>query len=235
MHRSNFLLTLNTHQGAFIAGVQAQVVASTYQNNDTRLQIVANGFGFVGLALDVLGTSFGVLHALELQRSIRRTPELLHSRSKDQLKDMISELIGKKTDKEGVVGTLELAISGRKKFWMIRRHSVAAPVGEAFRKHIEGLFHEDQSTTLPRLVRLFSTAGVEQSTASLGTDPMIAMGAGIVCLLISVVCFAAYSQRRSVSLACVSITVIVSSSMLCGLFIHYDGMFSCPFRPGLRI
>lgn len=166
------------------------------------------------------------MHALELQRSIRRTPELLHTRSKGQLKDLISELIRRKTDRQAIVGTLELAISERKKFWMIRRHSVAAPAGEAFRKHLECLFHEDQSTTLPLLVRLFSAAGVEQSTASLGTDPMLAMGAGIACLLISVICFVAYSQPRKVALACVSITVIVASSMMCGLFIHYDGMFS---------
>ncbi|KAH9042580.1 hypothetical protein EDB85DRAFT_1915769 [Lactarius pseudohatsudake] len=46
--------------GAFIAGVQAQLISVTYSSNDTALGKATNWFGFVGLTLDLIGTSSSV-------------------------------------------------------------------------------------------------------------------------------------------------------------------------------
>ncbi|KAH9072973.1 hypothetical protein EDB83DRAFT_149683 [Lactarius deliciosus] len=61
--------------GAFIAGVQAQLISVTYSNSNA-LGKVTNWFGFVGLTLDLIGTGAGVVRALLLQQAIRRTHRL---------------------------------------------------------------------------------------------------------------------------------------------------------------
>ncbi|KAH9006493.1 hypothetical protein EDB86DRAFT_2824714 [Lactarius hatsudake] len=62
--------------GAFIAGVQAQLISVTYSSNDNALGKVTNWFGFVGLTLDLIGTSASVVRALLLQQTIRRSHRL---------------------------------------------------------------------------------------------------------------------------------------------------------------
>lgn len=208
--------------GAFIAGVQAQVNASTLDKNDTNLQIAANGFGFVGLALDVLGTTFGVIHSRALQRSIRRVNELRQSRSAERFGDMIKNFQTSGAEKNRIFEHLSKEISERRKFWVFRRYALDAPVSQSFRNHLQPLFPNDESTAIPQLLHLISKAGVEQSTSTLGQDPLYAMAGGVLCLLMSVLIFAAYSQPRSVWLASSVITAVVGLSMVCSLWLHDD-------------
>ncbi|KAH8996624.1 hypothetical protein EDB92DRAFT_1508014 [Lactarius akahatsu] len=63
--------------GAFIAGVQAQLISVTYGSNDNALGKATNWFGFVGLTLDLIGTSASVVRALLLQQTIRRSHRLV--------------------------------------------------------------------------------------------------------------------------------------------------------------
>jgi len=224
MHALRFLLIgliLRLCQGAFIAGVQAQVVAYTFDKNYNNLQVAANGFGFVGLALDVLGTSFGVLHALKLHRSIQRMPTLLQARSREQLDDMRIQC---EADTTAAVQILEAELSARKKFWVVRPPLFDASIDKSLHDHLWPLFHHNQSTVQSYLLRLFSAAGAVPHTATLGMDPLLAMGGGIVCLLVSVMCFAAYTQHKVVWVACIAITTIMASSMICGMWIHHEGM-----------
>jgi hypothetical protein len=202
------------------------VIAGTFDKNDAPLEVAANVFGFVGLVLDILGTSFGVVHTLALQRSIRRMPELQHSRSDEYLIDTIGKLHTSAAEKKRVVETLEEIMTERKKFWVFRRHSVDAPVSQSFRNHLDQLFLGDEATAVSQLLHWFSKAGVEQSALTLGEDPMYAMGGGVVCLLLSVLILAAYSQPRSVWLACIVVTVLVASSMVCSLWMHDDSTSS---------
>ncbi|KAI0064319.1 hypothetical protein BV25DRAFT_1914521 [Artomyces pyxidatus] len=61
----------------FVAGVQAQILASTYVKNQTTLNVVTNVFGFVGLTLDLLGTSAGAAQAISTRQSMARTEDIL--------------------------------------------------------------------------------------------------------------------------------------------------------------
>ncbi|KAL0952430.1 hypothetical protein HGRIS_006703 [Hohenbuehelia grisea] len=63
----------------FVAGVQAQILASTSQpeSNKTKLQMATNWFGFVGLTLDILGTSTCALVTIRIQSRILRTECIL--------------------------------------------------------------------------------------------------------------------------------------------------------------
>ncbi|KAH9067931.1 hypothetical protein EDB87DRAFT_1678313 [Lactarius vividus] len=63
-------------QGAFITGIQAQLISVTYSSNDNALGKATNWFGFVGLTLDLIGTSASVVRAVLLQQTIRRSHRL---------------------------------------------------------------------------------------------------------------------------------------------------------------
>jgi hypothetical protein len=198
--------------GAFIAGVQAQVIAFTCANNKTSLQVTTNCFAIVGLALDVLGTSFGVLHIFALQRSIRRMEELIRSQSRNMAKfegeDGVSEL-------QKLIET-ELRI--RKKFWLFRRYLPNGSLGN----HLDPLFPNGQFKDLEHFVRFAGAVGLDPYTVALGTDPTLAMSAGITCLLLSVILFAASSQPKAVFLVCVTITAITIVTMVCAMLVHNE-------------
>jgi hypothetical protein len=205
------------------------MIASTSVHNETRLQAVANGFGFVGLALDILGTSFGVMHAVALRASIQRIPEMLRSRTDKRLQSFINDLhenIESRTNValQDVLHTLQVEISERRKFWIVRRFHSTAPAHPSFNLHVKSLFNAE---SIFRRILLLPVIQMDV-TYGLGEAPMLAMAAGIGCLLISVICFAAYSQPYSVWVICVAITALAVYVSTGGLWLHSLGAsFMC--------
>jgi hypothetical protein len=119
--------------------VQAQILASTYASNSTRLQNITNGFGFIGLSLDIIGTSFGVVDAVLLQKSIHRSQSLQDTQYIDSLKATIQTLM-RSTDAEvpaarsHIVNLLEKQMAERKAFWS-SRHPDVIPFDQSFSQH----------------------------------------------------------------------------------------------------
>jgi hypothetical protein len=70
---------------ALIAGVQGQIIASTFSKNDTVLQRVTNGFAFVGMTFDIVGTSFGLFHALRAEHYSQRYKNELEATHKNHI------------------------------------------------------------------------------------------------------------------------------------------------------
>jgi hypothetical protein len=126
----------------------------------------------------------------------------------------------------------------RRLFWMTRRFSTDTLVDESLRRHVEVLFNGDsrffwlsvtgtlQLMTFPIPPRIIFTIvhqlisaflgyrGVVQNELEiLGTDPMRLIGAGIACLLVSVLSFAAYSQKPAVWLPCVMMSAVFAINM----------------------
>ena len=187
------------------------MISYTFPNNNTTLQTVTNGLGFVGLTLNILGTSFGMLHALALQMSIRRIQEVMRSRETQQWDSGYGQKL------------IQMELSERKKFWMIRRHLLDTGINKPLGDHLDHLFPEEPAQ-FQALLQFANYMGFEPFRAIpvLGVDPTLAMGGGIMCLLMSVILFAVDSQHKSVWLACVSITVIVVSSMICSILVHNE-------------
>jgi hypothetical protein len=183
------------------------MIASTFENNDSTLQTVSNGFGFVGLSLDILGTTFGVLHALRLQKPTPQMPEQL------QIKRLQHEM-GNWPVLVDMAQALRADLSARQKFWNMRRYFVN---DESLNRHLQLLFEEQRSPTILWYCRNF-VLGVDNGDAMLGGDPVFAIGAGAACLLVSVLVLAVSSQPRTTWVTCASITVIVTLSMTMGLF-----------------
>jgi hypothetical protein len=150
--------------------VQAQILASTYASNSTRLQNVTNGFGFIGLSLDIIGTSFGVVDAVLLQKSIHRSQSLQDTRYIDSLEATIQTLM-RSTDAEAsaaqasaarshIVKLLQKQMGERKAFWS-SRHPDVIPFDQSFSQHraqlIRKVSTDDIIIRLPVLQRILST------------------------------------------------------------------------------
>lgn len=68
-------------KATFLAAVQAQLIAFTYQNNSTRIQRATNAISFLGLSFDVIGTAIGLLSALTMQPDQQRLNQALFASS----------------------------------------------------------------------------------------------------------------------------------------------------------
>jgi hypothetical protein len=200
-------------KGSVIAAVQSSMLSSTYQNNDSTLRTFSNGFGFVGLTLDILGTTFGVIHALRLQKSI---PRILTPLQGKRLKDEA----GNWPVTINMAEALHADLTARQKFWNMRRYFVT---NEQMNSHLQLLFKEHRFPSILWYCRYF-VLGVDQGDAMLGADPVLSIGAGAACLLISVLLLAASSQPRSTWIASVSLTIVVTLSMTVALFLAGPGV-----------
>ena len=183
------------------------MLTSTFENNSSTLQMVSNGAGFLGLTLDILGTTFGVLHALRLQRPVPQTPEPL------QVKQLQNGT-GDWPISADMAQALRADLSARQKFWNMRRYFVD---DESLNSHLQLLFKEQRSASIVWYCRNF-VLGVDHGDAMLGGDPVLAIGGGAACLLFSVLAMAVSSQPRPTGIICISVTVIATLSMILALF-----------------
>jgi hypothetical protein len=201
-------------KGAFIAGVQSQLLVSVFQDHNSTLLGVSNGFGFVGLTLDILGTSFGVLHSLQLHRSPGCTPERVNLA---QLRNRDGHVLPLK-----IVQYLQARLAERQKFWSVRRYFVRE--NESLNAHLVNLFGEERVPLLFWLCQN-SVLDTRSNTPILGADPVLSIGAGTVCLLISVLLLAASSQPLSTWVTCVVITLFTTVSMTVPMLRLRGGLF----------
>lgn len=207
--------------------MQGTITGLTFGRNDTILQAWTNGIGFVGLTFDILGTSFGLLLALSLQTSIRRSKGSSYNKTLVDGRDEVRRLISGPTTDEScqrVVDVLGNELKHRRRFWRRRLQSHIVPADKSFIEHRNRLFGDSSENTNfswgPSII-LSHISGPQQRW-SMAYIPILNMGIGIACLLVSVVCFAAYTQPRPVWMACVivaAITVAFSASCLAYLVV----------------
>ena len=111
----------------------------------------------------------------------------------------------------------------RRRFWRYRLKSNIYPADKCFPEHRDLILGEEAKVVQWEYNVLLEGAAPEQLFA-LARIPVIAMGLGIACLLISVICFASYTQKRHVWLACVIVATITAGySFCCLLFVEVAG------------
>jgi len=169
--------------------------------------MVSNRVGFLGLTLDILGTTFGVLHALRLQKPVPQTPEPLQAKQ-------LQNSTGDWPISADMAQALRADLSSRQKFWNMRHYFVD---DNSLNIHLQLLFKEQRSASILLYCRYF-VLGVDQGDAMLGRDPVLAIGGGAACLLVSVLAMTVSSQPRPTGIICVSVAVIVTLSMTLALF-----------------
>lgn len=219
-------------QGAFIAGVQAQLIGITSGSNRTALNRATNWFAFVGLTLDLIGTSAGVARALLLQASIRRTHRLVVrltgqiDGARHKVRDLQQRGVDLSVDPHarafltrsvrGISRVVALlAEDGRfgqsaEEITEVKAAGAAAldALGSGLRKRGSKHLHLFRAMWLRKVV--LPHIHVE----GLGYIPVASLTGGTLCLLVSVVLYAAASQPRSVWISCAAIFVCMLTSSL---------------------
>lgn len=232
------------HQGAFIAGVQAQIIAMTNDNQGTALARATNWLAFVGLALDLIGTSSGVARALLLQAAMRRTHRLAtrltgqidgarHQLNQLQLRGGSGSLVADAHARAFLAHSVRaisnvmalLAEDGRFGVQTAAHLTEIEVAGElalgalgslprarprpwwrfSWRKHAPQLSH---------VLMLWNADLSNVHVEGLGHIPVASLGGGALCLLMSVILFAAGSQERAVWISCTAIAV---SMLICSI------------------
>lgn len=202
-------LRLNEPKAAVITSVQTQILMVTHTRRASGLQSFINGLCFVGLVHDILGTSFGVIHAILLQRPMPRPLPV----------EELQRQLQQKTDATNnsalfpgeVLHHLQAEVAKRQKFWSVRRYSADALEKRALREHVQRLFLDPPDKTFKPVLKLYA-----RGRCVLGLDPIYALAVGALCLFISVLCFAYDTQPRSIFLACVILASFTLFSMVTG-------------------
>ena len=230
------------HQGAFIAGVQAQIIGLTNDSNGTALGRATNWFAFVGLALDLIGTSSGVARALLLQAAMRRTHRLATRLTgqidgvRHQLRQLQLRGTGLAADAHARAFLADsvraisdamalLAEDGRFGVQAAERiieievagELALGALGSLPRARARPWWRFNWGKQAPHLFRALMLWNVDLSNVhveGLGHIPVASLGGGALCLLTSVVLFAARSQERAVWISCTAIAV---SMLICSI------------------
>jgi hypothetical protein len=230
----------NSHQGAFIAGVQAQIIGFTNGSRASALERATNWFAFIGLALDLIGTSSGVARALLLQSAIRRGHLLavrltgqidgarhqlreLQQRSADLASDAHARAYLARTVRAISRVMALLAEDGRFGMQAAERFTEIEAAGEVV---LEALGSRPRSrpwwrwrsrkrpAPLFREMMVWGFLRPNVQVEGLGNIPVMSLAGGTLCLLTSVAMFAAASQERGIWISC---TVIIVSMLICSV------------------
>lgn len=211
--------------GAFIAGVQTQVIALASTNDHDTLGRVTNWFAFVGLTLDLIGTSAGVARALLLQAAIRRSHRLVVRLTGqiDGARHQVRELQRRNLDLDAApharafltrsvraISRIVALLSEDERFGV---HSTAditdiKAAGEAALDALDALDNSGR-----RKNRFLSRVWFGNfilphiHVEGLGYIPVVSLAGGALCLLMSVMLYAGSSQPRGIWITCSTVFV----------------------------
>ncbi|KAI0048064.1 hypothetical protein FA95DRAFT_1659286 [Auriscalpium vulgare] len=214
--------------GAFIAGVQAQILSFTGGSNATALKAAANWFGFVGLTLDIIGAAAGVAHTIILQASMRQSQAMVQevtariAQTKDDVRNLLmqrrhSAFVDQHAEKhleDKFRGLVNIAHTLIEEESAEQVHPIFSRVpGLAGASHALSRLLSPHGTPILSLTGLMGVSSALTRVASPAAPtrmfrdiPVIVMGMGALCILLSVICYAVDSQPRAVWISCVVIT-----------------------------
>ncbi|KAJ6600279.1 hypothetical protein DFH09DRAFT_1355622 [Mycena vulgaris] len=197
----------------FLAGVQSQIIALSYQDNSTKIKVATNVLGFAGVLLDVSATCFALLTSTVLQRYIAIVEK--------QLGAIDNEL----TDIELYLtmspqSTLPLDIIRRVLTKMKERIRLVA----LEQADTQGVSPDEQSGRLAEVPELDikvieeSFTGI-QNVVPAGEAAEASLLYGVICFFASVLCLAISTQPR---------VVWIISVVVCASTILFSSVFSTP-------
>ncbi|KAJ7894157.1 hypothetical protein B0H13DRAFT_2525895 [Mycena leptocephala] len=94
------LFTFNLFEATFLAAVQSQIIALSYQDNSTHLKTATNVLGFAGVLLDVTSACLGLMTSTVLQRHIavvEKQLDAIEDASPEQLQETLRFLEASRT------------------------------------------------------------------------------------------------------------------------------------------
>jgi len=201
------------------------MLSVTYSSNNNALGRATNWFGFVGLTLDLIGTSAGVVRALLLQQAIRRTHHLA-VRLAGQIDNARHEVREQQERHRRSAGTASIDPHSRA-FLMDSMRAISramAIFAEDGRFGVQAASEGGTMGVLPPvdpdpLTRLPPrrkgganplrawARGILLNVEGIGQVPIVSLAGGGLFLLASVVLFAGASQPHAVWMSCTAIAV----------------------------
>ncbi|KAJ7190330.1 hypothetical protein GGX14DRAFT_408102 [Mycena pura] len=209
-------LTSEAAIATFLAAVQAQIIALSYQDNSTRLKIATNSLGFAGVLLDVITACLALLASTVLQRHIAVVEQQLgaiENASVEQLREIMDQCVLLAPD---VHRRVFVKVQARMDVIKKQLGSVDAEGQLNFRTASAGLHFE----AVPEAIKHM------QSVAPIGDAAGTAMLFGILCFFASVVCLAVSTQP---------VVVWIVSAATCSLVVLLPVVNRLLGRVGIRL
>ncbi|KAJ7714262.1 hypothetical protein B0H16DRAFT_1742737 [Mycena metata] len=199
------ILTAGVTIATFLAAVQSQIVALSYQDNSTRLKIATNALGFAGVLFDVAAACIALLASTTLQRHIAMVEEQLNA-IQDASLEQLAEISRVVTSFAPHTVSSDIY------------HRVLRGVADRLRalRDIATPVHSEIAQAFREIRR------VEASGDAAG----ITMQSGIICFFALVLCLAISTQPRA---------VWIVSSLACSLVILLPLVVRALGRAGIRI
>jgi hypothetical protein len=218
-------------QAIFLGGVQAQIIALSYQDNSTRLKAATNVLGFAGVLLDVSSACLALLSSTVLQRHIsvvENQLDVIEDASREQLNQISRFLAGTQVPAGTPVaaGLLSSIVSPGLSPYIYRRvlakmQARLAVLEEAHTEDLADDGHLNQPIESPGLdiEAVPKSLAQIQSAASIGEDASAAMQFGVLCFFASVMCLAISTQPRAVWIVAAVITALMAAAVGIGFLI----------------
>lgn len=171
------------------------MIAFTYQSNATSIQITTNFFLFVGMTLDVIGAATGVLSVILVRQYIERSRALLMH---------INEIHRRIYE---IIKTVDHDAKPRKHRQQIEKlKNMCQDVRQVLEAHAWfSAFDEESESDRDMHNNFWTILGIFHIRSTRGPPlpyfvlvPVTAISFGTLCLLASVLAFAASSQLRGV-------------------------------------
>jgi len=169
-----------------------------------------------------------MLVAVALQGNVRRLKAWLSSSIMEGVENKVNELLDELNDKHRreIEEKLDKYIRQRRIFWRQRLQSKILPGDKAFTAHRDQILsttkHSKQIPSTTKHSKWFGTSSILSHTPGpqriivITNIPLVTMGFGVVSLFVSVICFAASTQRPHVWLACVIVSMTtIACSLVC--------------------
>ncbi|KAJ7916274.1 hypothetical protein B0H13DRAFT_1998145, partial [Mycena leptocephala] len=199
-------LTSEATIATFLAAVQSQILALSFQDNSTSLKITTNAFGFVGILLDVIAACLALLASTVLQRHIAVIEQQL-----DAIEDASSEQLMKMLH---FLKQSPLLLRAAEMFPDIYRRVQAKMEARAIVLRRAQESPDAHLTRLPASPRLNIEVVPEsmrhiRGAAPIGDAAGTAMLIGVLCFFASVICLAISTQPHEVWVISISVCSLV--------------------------
>ncbi|KAJ7825454.1 hypothetical protein B0H13DRAFT_2442400 [Mycena leptocephala] len=186
----------------FLAAVQSQIIALSYQDNSTHLKTATNVLGFAGVLLDVTSACLGLMTSTVLQRHIavvEKQLDAIEDASPEQLQETLRFLEASRTR-----GQLLASLLSSSAFPDLLRRILAKVMARAAvleKQNTDGDGGELNPLTESTGFRIEAVPNPSIGGAASG-----AMLLGVLCFFGSVICLAVSTQPHVVWIIAVALT-----------------------------
>ncbi|KAK6969315.1 hypothetical protein R3P38DRAFT_2374596, partial [Favolaschia claudopus] len=178
----------------FLAAVQSQIVALSYQENTSHVAVACNALGFAGVLFDVSSACFALRAATTLEQNIAIIEHYL-SGIDNASPAQLAQIDHREFERV-------YANSG---LWSRIHNKITLRMQALQSQHLSQDVEDEAANNAPLLCALPSQWVQVQIAVALGSLAMLAMQLGVLCFFGSVICLAMSTQPRAVWLVAVMV------------------------------